>query len=131
MGKDINAIISRNIVRMRKKKGLSQKQVAERIGVSQNAVYQWENGFRCAKLETVIKISEAIGCSPNEILNGVSINTEFQYSANDVFCEIEKRLENAREIEQESAKIGSYQKASEAHGVFKELLDILEYFGRI
>lgn len=131
MEKDINATISRNIVKARKKRGLSQKQVAERIGVSQNAVYQWESGLRCAKLETVIKISEAIGCNPNEILNGVKINTKFEYSVDDVFLELEKRMDRAKKSEEKGKENAKYQTASEAHGVYRELADILEYFGQI
>ncbi len=130
MDKDINLKISKNIAKARKKRGLSQKQVAERIGITQNAVYQWENGLRCAKLETVIKVSEAIGCNPNEILNGIKIDTNSSYTAKDVFLEIEKRLEKSRKAEKEAAECGMYQKASEAHGVYFELLDILEYFGQ-
>lgn len=52
----------------RKKAGLTQKQLGERLGVSFQAVAQWENDFRRPKYETIIKIADALMVQPEDIL---------------------------------------------------------------
>lgn len=52
----------------RKKAGLTQKQLGERLGVSFQAVAQWENDFRRPKYETIIKIADALMVQPDDIL---------------------------------------------------------------
>ena len=47
----------------RKKAGLTQTELAERLGVGYSAVGQWELGLRNPKFETLKKISAALGCS--------------------------------------------------------------------
>ncbi len=52
---------------LRKKRlecGLSQKKLAEKAGVSQSAIFQWENGTRMPKLQQINKLSAALGVSP-------------------------------------------------------------------
>lgn len=41
----------------REEAGLTQKQVAEMLHVSQNAVHQWEAGKREAPMEIIIKLA--------------------------------------------------------------------------
>lgn len=45
----------------RRAKGVSQEELAGMIGVSQNAIYLWENGKRTPKKETLNHIYEALG----------------------------------------------------------------------
>lgn len=45
---------------IRKKKGLSQKELGQRLGVSQAMIAQYEKGDRNPKLETVKKIAAAL-----------------------------------------------------------------------
>ena len=52
----------------RKKAGLTQKQLGERLGVSFQAVAQWENDFRRPKYETIIKSADALMVQPEDIL---------------------------------------------------------------
>lgn len=48
----------------RKKAGLTQKQLGERLGLSFQAVAQWENNLRNPKQETINKIADALGIDP-------------------------------------------------------------------
>ena len=41
--------------------GLTQQQLAEKIGVSQKMISAWEAGYRNPKLETVRKLADALG----------------------------------------------------------------------
>ncbi len=44
----------------RKKKGLTQKELGERLGISDVSVAQWENGLRNPRLETRQKLAKAL-----------------------------------------------------------------------
>lgn len=45
----------------RKKAGLTQKELGQKIGVTYQTVAQWENGYRNPKIETVEKLANALG----------------------------------------------------------------------
>jgi transcriptional regulator with XRE-family HTH domain len=47
---------ARRIKRARKKKSLSRAELAARVGVSRQAVYDWENGAE-AKLHNLVKVA--------------------------------------------------------------------------
>ena len=55
------ALIAQSIQEQRRIQGLTQKQLAERLGVSQAMVSQWENGEENFTASTLVKISSALG----------------------------------------------------------------------
>jgi len=63
------------IQQARKKAGLSQKQLGERLGLSASMIGQWENDLRKPKQETILKIAGALGIAPFE-LSPSDISTE-------------------------------------------------------
>ena len=60
--------VGENIRRIRKKKGLTQKQLGERLNMTQSAIGQFENDKTSPKIETIDKIASALGVSPYEML---------------------------------------------------------------
>ncbi len=56
-------MLNENIKKARLKSGLTQKQVAERLGVAQAQYARWESGGRNPKDETVEKLAEIFGVS--------------------------------------------------------------------
>ena len=50
--------LSEKLYELRKKDGLSQEQLAERLGVSRQAVSKWESGKAVPESDTLISISE-------------------------------------------------------------------------
>lgn len=52
--------VGENIKRIRKEKGLKQKDLAEVLNVSEVMISQWENGSRNPKQSTLIKIAKAL-----------------------------------------------------------------------
>lgn len=59
-----NAInIGDNIRKVRKAHGLSQIELAERVGVAPITIRQYENGKRSPKLETIAKLAQALDVS--------------------------------------------------------------------
>ena len=52
----------------RKKAGMTQAQLAEKLGISFQSVAQWENDLRNPKQETLQKIADALGVSIFDLL---------------------------------------------------------------
>lgn len=53
---------------MRKRAGLTQQQLAEKIGVTQQTIWYYENGRREMKSSVLIELSKALGCSVSDLL---------------------------------------------------------------
>lgn len=56
------------IQQARKKAGLSQKQLGEKLGLSASMIGQWENDLRKPKYETIQRILDALGISFPELM---------------------------------------------------------------
>ena len=75
-----NAIFSDTLLMLRKKSGLSQKQLADAIGVSQASVNYWEKGERTPSIDMAqkiakyfnIQISELIGSSTASLIDDIT-----------------------------------------------------------
>lgn len=59
-----------NLREMRVKAGKSVLDVQRALGVSDAAVYYWENGTTKPTVEKLIKLAELYGCSIDELLRG-------------------------------------------------------------
>ena len=57
-----------NVRRLRAKKKLSQKALADRIGISVSYVSMLERGQRSPPLETIEKMAKALGVPPANLL---------------------------------------------------------------
>ena len=53
----------------RRKRNLTQKEVAERLGTSRVTVARWECGFNNPKLATVKKLAKLYDCTTDELIN--------------------------------------------------------------
>lgn len=53
--------ITREIIRLRTEKGLTQKQLAELVGTKQSAISRLENGSYNPSLEFLSKVAHALG----------------------------------------------------------------------
>ena len=59
-----------NVRRIRGKKNLSQKALADKVGISVSYVSMLERGQRSPPLETVEKVAKALGVAPALLLGG-------------------------------------------------------------
>lgn len=59
---------SNNLKALRIKRGLTQQKLANSLNVSQNAIYNWENGKREPNIETIEKISKVLEVTEQELL---------------------------------------------------------------
>lgn len=65
-------IILSNFESMRKRAGLTQQESARKLGVSQGAVSQWENGNIKPRAAILIKLAELYDCTIDDLLAGTS-----------------------------------------------------------
>ena len=61
--------VSGKILQCRKKAGLSQEALAERIGVSRQAVSKWETGEAMPELPTVVALAKEFGVTTDWLLS--------------------------------------------------------------
>ncbi len=59
------------IQQMRKKAGLSQEELADRVGVSRQAVSKWEGGQSSPDLENIVIMSDLFGVTTDYLLKGI------------------------------------------------------------
>ncbi len=69
--------IGRFIADMRKKKGLSQRRLAEQIGVTDKTVSKWETGCRLPDATLLMDLSNALQIDVNELLAGEKFAEEY------------------------------------------------------
>lgn len=58
-----------NLRKLRKAKGLKQKELAQLVGLSESAISQLESGKRFPSYETILKIAEALDCESADLLS--------------------------------------------------------------
>lgn len=66
--KDVAQSANCKIRIFRKKSGMSQRDLAYAIGVSQSAVAQWETGIAQPTIDNLRKVADILGISPGELL---------------------------------------------------------------
>ncbi|MGM9618554.1 MAG: helix-turn-helix transcriptional regulator [Oscillospiraceae bacterium] len=63
-------MLPEQIYTLRRKQGLSQEQLAERLGVSRQTVSKWETGASTPDLPKLLALSECFGVSLDELAAG-------------------------------------------------------------
>ncbi len=90
-------MLSEKIYALRRKSGLSQEQLAEKIGVSRQAISKWEGGLSTPELEKIRALSEFFHVSIDELTR--------EKGADDVSSDTEEKLSIADSQEKKN-KIG-------------------------
>lgn len=75
---DVRALVGRNFARIRAAAGLTQEEVADRAGVSQQYLSGLERGGRNPSIETLVRIAVALGVTHVEL---VAPDSEFSGQA--------------------------------------------------
>lgn len=79
--KTIKQTIATNLFKYRKRKKMTQKELAEKLGVQHNTISTWENGINSIDVDTLYKIC---------IILDISINDIFGYKEKGTFSLKEK-----------------------------------------
>jgi transcriptional regulator with XRE-family HTH domain len=62
--------LGRRISELRKKKGITQDQLAEEMGVSSQAVSKWENDISCPDIGLLPQLADYFGVTLDELMRG-------------------------------------------------------------
>ena len=65
-----NEKMARFITELRKSKGLTQKELAQQLGITDKAVSKWERGLSCPDISLLTTLSDILGITTSELLNG-------------------------------------------------------------
>ena len=68
----MNESIGNRISKYRKEKGLTQEELATKLGVSSQAVSKWENDASCPDISLLPQLCRTLGISSDELLTGNS-----------------------------------------------------------
>jgi transcriptional regulator with XRE-family HTH domain len=65
---DMRKLVGSNFARIRREKNLTQEEVADRSGFSQQYISSLENGHRNPTVITLYELAQALGVSPLDLL---------------------------------------------------------------
>ncbi|MBQ6930767.1 MAG: helix-turn-helix domain-containing protein [Clostridia bacterium] len=77
-------ILADKIIRLRKKNGWSQEELAEKMNVSRQAVSKWEGAQTVPDLEKILQLGELFGVTTDYLLKDEIENEEFNGVNNDL-----------------------------------------------
>ena len=59
------------LAQMRRERGMTQRELAARVGCYPKDISRWENGVRTPGAESLAKLAAALGCTSDDIIRGV------------------------------------------------------------
>ena len=71
------ARFTQNLVRCRKRAGLTQEEVAARASLGRDAVRKYEGGVHTPILDVLVRLAGAVSVPPAELLDGISYRPSF------------------------------------------------------
>lgn len=86
--------IGKFIAECRKNVGLTQKQLAEKLGITDRAVSKWETGKALPDSSIMLELCRILGITVNDLLNGEVISMENNNQVNEqLLIEMSKEIE--------------------------------------
>ena len=83
----------------RREKNLTQRQLADLVGVSDKAVSKWETGRGLPEASTMAPLCEALGINVNELLRGERIpGEEYQEKAEETMVKLAEMKEDIKKV---------------------------------
>ncbi len=75
--------MTNNFIRIKRiQKGLSQKDLAEMIGITPGAVSQWEQGVSFPRPRSIPKVCAILDCTVEELLKAAAAGSDIEPSQN-------------------------------------------------
>lgn len=67
----------KNLKKLREERGLSQQNLAEKIGISQQSIYKYENKKAEPDISTIIKLADFFGCTVDYLIGKTDADVIF------------------------------------------------------
>ena len=88
--------IGKYIASLRKKKNMTQEELAEKLGVNNRSVSRWENGKCMPDLSLLTPLSKELGTNINDLISGEDVNQniyqeKFEENVVDMVSIVEKK----------------------------------------
>ena len=74
--KDIKSVVSKNLGTLRKQRGLTQAEVAERLNYSDKAISRWEKGDTLPDINVLYEICQFYGITMNDLVGDGSVKAK-------------------------------------------------------
>lgn len=113
------------ISQLRKEKGLTQKQLAEKLYISDKAVSKWERGLSLPDISLLIPLSKILEVTITELLSGKRIEQNTQIKAEEVESLMNRTIILSKEENEEHNKAKQSRKIL---FLFCSVMVILEVF---
>ena len=84
----------------RKEKGLTQREVAEKLGISEKAVSKWETGNGLPEVGLMLPLCELLEISVNELLSGERLDEKryFEKAEQNIMTLIQEKAEAKKKL---------------------------------
>ncbi len=109
--------LSEIIKTLRKRKGLTQKQLAELLGIKSQSLQQWESGRTTPSSKKFASLANALGVSVNDLINGTLPEEEKksevqkeEIPAGHIVIATQELLDMQRKINDLQSELLKYQK---------------------
>ena len=85
---------------MRKEKNFTQREIAERLNISEKTVSKWETGNGLPEVSLMLPLCELLGISVNELLSGERLDEKryFEKAEQNIMSLIEERAEAKKKL---------------------------------
>ena len=113
--------IGERIKAARKAAGMSQKDLAAKMGVTQSNISQYENDYATPSMATLFKYADALGCGVSDLL----FDKEAAFAAIERYSKPEKKEERIRR------QIAYYDSLDRAHLVPDEEEKLVSYYNHL
>lgn len=91
--------VGKFIWNLRKEKHLTQQELAQKIGVTDRAVGNWENGRRLPDYTILKDLCNALGITVNELLSGEKLHeNEYLENAEKTLVNLRKQIEKKQKL---------------------------------
>ena len=88
---------SENLRVIRKNKGLTQKDLSDKVGVALSTVAMWETGSRRPGYKTAQRVADILDVSIDKLLQDKSFSSEEYLSENELYSRITPKTRNANQ----------------------------------
>ena len=96
--------LSDKITMLRKSRALSQEELAERLGISRQAVSKWESGQSMPDIDKIVLLSEFFGVTTDYLLKDTNDNVSEEKEESEDFSVLREEDEDVPEISDDEIK---------------------------